>query len=174
MSLCNLISRIMFKALCWKQRGSKLLSHALYGKNLPAYDYPHETIQMQSSPVLSLPQPRKQPHELHSRNCRNNYNMNQHFCRKLSQQVPHPGCKWSLTNPYSFICSLCCWDHSLQEQLRLRGCSRLGELCCGNCCLQGMGSAVCVLCMLRDWLLKLGKNQAVAKCQKRVFREHKN
>lgn len=101
--------------------------------------------------ILSLG---KKPHELHSINCRNNYNMNHHFCRNLSQQVPHPGCKWPLTNPYGSICGLCCWDHSLQEQLRLRGCSRLGELCCGACCLQGMGSAVCVFCTLRDWFLK--------------------
>lgn len=61
MSLCNLVRRIMFKELSWKQRESKLLSHALYEKNLPAYDYPHETFQMQSSPVLSQSQPGKKP-----------------------------------------------------------------------------------------------------------------
>lgn len=154
MSLCNLVSRITFKALSWKQRESKLLFHLLYENDLPAYAYPHKTIQTQSSPVLSQPQPRKKPHELHSINYRNNYNMSHHFCRKLSQQVPHPGRKWPLTNPCGFICGLCRWDHSWWEQLRLRGCSRLGELCCGAWCLQGMGSAVCVLCTLRDWLLK--------------------
>lgn len=48
--------------------------------------YSHETIQMQSSAVLS--QPRNKKHESHSINCRSNCNtsfMNHHFCRKLSQ-----------------------------------------------------------------------------------------
>lgn len=60
MSLCNLVSRIMFKVLSWKQRESKLLSHSLHEKNLPACDYPHKTIPTQSSPVSS--QPRKKTH----------------------------------------------------------------------------------------------------------------
>lgn len=59
MSLCNSVSRIVFKALSWKQRESKLLSHSLYEKNLPACDYPHKTIRTQSSPVLSQPRKKK-------------------------------------------------------------------------------------------------------------------
>lgn len=154
MSLCNSVSRIVFKALSWKQRESKLLSHSLYEKNLPACDYPHKTIRTQSSPVLSQPR-KKKPHELHAIKCRNNSTMSQYFCRKLSQWAPHPGCKGPLRNPRGFTRGLCCWAHSLQGQLRLRGCSLLlGELCSGACCLQGMGSALCVLCTLRDWLLK--------------------
>lgn len=116
MSLCNLVSRIMFKELSWKQRESKLLSHALYEKNLPAYDYPHETSKCNHLLFYLSLSLGKKPHELHSINCRNKYNMNHHFCRNLSQQVLHPGCKWPLTNPCGSICGLCCWDHSLQAE----------------------------------------------------------
>lgn len=96
MSLCNLVSRIMFKEISWKQRESKLLSHALYEKNLPAYDYPHETIQMQSSPVLSQPQPRKKMHELHSINCRKKL---QHKSPFLQKPLPASPSSWLQVAP---------------------------------------------------------------------------